>query len=80
MAYAEIEPFGEERADWRIAQLCVLVARGLGSKSAAIKDFMLCDTPPKREQSTEQMKQVFKSFMGKLKNVHHRKPKRKAKP
>jgi len=41
-AYFSLEPFGEERGDIRIAQLCALVANAVGVKGRKSKpeDFM----------------------------------------
>ena len=36
MAYDRIEPFGEERADLRIAQLCALIANINRSKKCKV--------------------------------------------
>ena len=64
MAYDNIEPFGEQRADWRIAQLCCLVANSLGGKGppATLKEFMM-DTSRKVRQSAGQMLAVMRSYV-----------------
>ncbi len=54
MAYAAIEPFGERRADLRIAQLCALIAnvnrdRKRRPKPFSIEDFLLFREPVERE-------------------------------
>lgn len=45
MAYFEIEPFGEERADIRNALACMTIASSMGAKKSGgkfeLKDFML---------------------------------------
>lgn len=40
MAYYELEPFGEGRADLRAGTVAAVVARSAGSKSAKPSDFM----------------------------------------
>ena len=70
MAYDRIEPFGEERADLRIAQLCALIANINRSKKCKIykvKDFMFdfegkADTVADRRQPPEEMISIFTSF------------------
>ena len=44
MAYAELEPFGEERADLRAAQICLFTAapyRKKGSAAPKLEDYLL---------------------------------------
>ena len=48
VAYAKLEPFGEDRADLRNAILCDLTARANGSKSSKIEQYM-----PFRRKSTD---------------------------
>jgi len=45
-------PWGEDRDDLRIAQLCALVARGLGDKKAKVSDWMFSDQQKKQQQKT----------------------------
>lgn len=62
MAYDRISPFGEERADWRLAQLTAIVAnilRGRG-KRAKVSDFIWKDKPPR--QTVDQQRSIFKAF------------------
>ncbi len=63
MAYATIEPFGEVRADWRIAKLTVEVAnlfRRRGQPGAKLADFMWKDKPPR--QTAQQQRAIFFQF------------------
>lgn len=64
VAYFESEPFGEERADLRMAQLCALTAnvhRGRGHKAYRPKDFML-DFKPRQAQTATTMKATLEMF------------------
>ena len=61
MAYDRIEPFGEERADLRSAQIaCILanVNRGKGQKVFKIDDFMPKFEPRKRQTPEEMAKML----------------------
>jgi len=40
-AYEAIEPFGERRADYRTASLCLVVALASGAKNVELEDFLL---------------------------------------
>ncbi len=56
MAYDQIEPFGEQRADMRSASVCVTLAninRGKGKRAFKLGDFMLF-TKTDRRQTVEQ--------------------------
>lgn len=59
MAYSQVEPFGEERADLRSAIIACQVANAFGrrkdQKPFEVSDFMPKFDPPK-EQTEEQMK------------------------
>ena len=61
IGYAKVEPFGEERADMRMAILACVVARVAGNKRAQPSDFIPEFGPPKK-QSADQMKAVAKQF------------------
>ena len=67
-AFYQLEPFGEERADWRMAQLCCLVVGALGGKASKISlsDFMWQDEPEraaaKPKKSSQEMAAIFASF------------------
>lgn len=62
-AYDQIEPFGEVRADLRIAILATVVAAGFGSKSAKPSDFMpRLNAEPKPKQSVSQMASMFRRY------------------
>lgn len=55
MAYAEVEPFGEERADLRMAIVAHTIYcgnRGKGSPAMTVKDFMP-DFSPRRPRAEE---------------------------
>lgn len=61
MAYAEIEPFGEKRADIRaaiVAQTMANIHRGKNKKAYKLDDFMPQFERPK--QAPEQMIDIFK--------------------
>jgi hypothetical protein len=63
MAYYRVEPFGEDRADMRIAQLCLLAASALGTKGKkpTLTDFMLfAEKPAAEPQSVEVQQNFFK--------------------
>ena len=63
IAFGNLEPFGEERADWRIAQLCTLVAnmfRGKG-RMARMRDFMLRPKAP-RKQTPQEIAAVMRAY------------------
>lgn len=76
MAYFELEPFGEERSDFRNALLCSLIAnvfRGKGRR-AKPKDFMpRFDEEPKPRQSLTDMRRVMEAFTA-AHNAKLRKP------
>ncbi len=62
MAYAEVEPFGEDRADLRsaiVAQTVYGCMRGRGSRSMTLADFMP-DLSPK--PTPEQLASRFNQF------------------
>jgi hypothetical protein len=75
-AYHILEPIGEERSEFMIAQLCTLVAnimRGKNVKSFSISDFMPrwdgeeVSLEPKK-QSAEEMKEIFLNIAKHQKN------------
>lgn len=81
-AFAQLEPFGEERADLRAAIVACTVAnafRGKNQKAAQPADFMP-DFEPKRRQTQADMAAVMKQFALAhnrfLKNGDNRKPSR----
>ena len=65
-AYYEIEPFGEERADFRVAQLCALTInaspfRDKRAKLARPMDFMpFVEKPKPRRQTPQQQVDVWR--------------------
>lgn len=62
-AYDTIDPFGEQRADWRLAQLTSIVASLMRDKSQrAYKpaDFMWKDKSPR--QTLQQQRAIFAAF------------------
>jgi len=71
MAYYELEPFGEERADLRAAIIACTLAniwRGKGQRSLKPHDFMPdFDKPGKtrgtKQQTTEEMRAVMDTFV-----------------
>ena len=64
MAYYEVEPFGQERADLRSGIVASTVANVFGGKGQRSKpsDFMPRFDSNKPQQSVEQMQQVFRAF------------------
>lgn len=64
IAFYNIEPFGEMRADLRAALIATVMAnawRGANQSPFKITDFMLTfDNKP--EQTMDEMKQILKSF------------------
>ncbi len=55
--YAELEPFGEKRADYRAASICATIAnvnRGKGQKAYAVEDFVLKFEQPESTRQTWQ--------------------------
>lgn len=68
-AYYTIEPFGEERADYRNAILCALIANALGKKREP-KHFMPDFTAePKPPQPLAQMRAMMNLYTA----LHNRK-------
>lgn len=62
-AYATLDPFGEERADFRAAIIACTVASAMGAKRCKPSDFMpLLDKQPAEPQSEERMWQTCKAF------------------
>lgn len=76
LAYYQLEPWGEERADIRNAILCALVAnvfRGKGRR-AKLKDFLpRFDEEPRPRQSLSDMRAVMERFTA-AHNASSRKP------
>jgi hypothetical protein len=48
-AYEAIEPFGERRADYRAASVCLTIALANGAKNVELKDFLLSTNDAKPE-------------------------------
>ncbi len=67
LAHDRLSPWGEDRADWRNAMLCMMVASACGSKTAKMSDFMLSDDPDKKEQPEDEkdaaMRAKFEGFL-----------------
>jgi len=63
-AYDKVNPFGEERADLQIAQLCCLYANAHAKKGKRFKveDFMPEFNAQPKRQSGEYIKNVFMVF------------------
>jgi len=75
-AYERLEPFGEQRADWRIAQVaCILanVNRKKGAPAFKVDDFMLkTGAAPKTQQVSatdlaQQLKGITRAMGGRIK-------------
>ena len=65
MAYASIEPFGDERADLRSAIISYTVANALagkGAKSLEIEDFMPKFNQPKKRQTDKEIEMIFRGM------------------
>jgi len=62
MAYDRLEPFGEMRADIRMAILACVTARAAGSKHAKPSDFMPDFGNKPKQQTAEQMMRTFDRF------------------
>lgn len=63
MAYYLIEPFGENRADWRTAQICCLLHSAFKKKStryAKLEDFMYDYRINRKIQTPESMWKLAK--------------------
>jgi hypothetical protein len=63
--YHELEPFGEERADYRaasIVQMLYNINRGKNQKALELKDFLLAfgEQEPKQKQTPEQQFAILK--------------------
>ena len=68
----DIEPWGQRREDWRFAQLCSVIAKGLGITKAdgktsfKIEDFLLdsvlepMEAAPAKQQSADQIEAMFR--------------------
>ncbi len=69
IAYASIEPIGENRQDLRFAMLACTIANlvkgavGSKGKPSKLEDFLLKFDPPK-QQSTENMKSMMRMLSG----------------
>jgi hypothetical protein len=77
MAYSRVEPFGEERADWRNANLMALVAMGLGAKNVKPADFMW-RTATKAQSSRRQTPEEMWAILGAVAKVQNKIVERKA--
>jgi Protein of unknown function (DUF4035) len=61
MAYFRLEPFGEERMDYRFAMLCALIAnivRGKKGKPLTPKDFMPSFEEPEEKSWEDLLEKV----------------------
>ena len=64
IAFNNIEPFGEQRADLRAAMIACVMAnawRGKNQPAFKLDDFILNFDPPK-QQSVEEMKKILKEI------------------
>lgn len=73
-AYDRIEPFGEERADLRMAILATVAAQVGGAKNARPADFLPRFEPAKKKQTPEEMARLFRHFA----NAHNAANKRRS--
>lgn len=67
MAYSQVEPFGEERADLRAALVAMTMAnlwRGKDSKAFKLEDFVLKFGGPKEPLTPEQQLRAFERMVG----------------
>jgi hypothetical protein len=69
MAYEQIDPFGEWRADWRAAMLASVMAniwRGKNTKATTPDDFMP-EFGPRKEQTWQDMRNMADVIFGRRK-------------
>lgn len=62
LAYYRLEPWDEDRADWRIAQLCTIVVNALKGKrgrQAKVRDFMWGLCSEEQQQTPEDHRRIF---------------------
>jgi len=65
MSFYSKEPFGEERADWRIALLGTAVLRAMGSKTVKPEHFLIASDEAKPvKQSVESMQAALLQAVG----------------
>ena len=65
-AFWNLDPWGEERADLRIGQLCAMIGNALrrkGGRKFKVTDFYLSDRRGMRKQTPDQMLGVLEEFM-----------------
>lgn len=64
IALSRIEPIGEDRADFRTALLCLVIAKAAGSKDSKFEDFEIdFDTEEEPEPpSTDSMRDAMLAF------------------
>jgi hypothetical protein len=67
MAYYQLEPFGEDRADYRQALTTCVIANANRDKSKkptpfVPEDFMISKKPPPKEQSWEEMRDLLQGY------------------
>ena len=60
-AFSQVEPFGEERADYRAALIAHTTALCNGVKNIEVSDFLLDFDRKEKKQSVEQMKGILGS-------------------
>jgi elongation factor P hydroxylase len=60
--FAQIEPFGEERADIQAALVAWTVATAAGAKNVRLDDFLLRFEPAGRQQSPQDMLMVVEMW------------------
>ena len=73
MAFYNIEPFGEFRADIRSAIIACTLAncnRGKNQSAFKISDFMPKFETETKNQSPEEMKKLLQAFCGQMKKVN----------
>jgi hypothetical protein len=58
----QLEPFGEERADFRIAQLCALVETAVTGKKTKPSKYMLDFDKAREKKKPEDMLPVFRAM------------------
>lgn len=64
MAYAQLDPFGERRADLRIARLMAFQAnmwRGKNQRAYRVEEFMPKFGEPKRQKSNTEIYQLLRT-------------------
>jgi hypothetical protein len=71
MAYYQVEPFGEDRADLRMAQIAALIFNAWFSGEKTIGDFMPFADPPSQSGSVQRAMAQYNNDTVRAKHGHH---------